>query len=323
VPDLAGITTTSGGQTARFTPPGHQVVRYNRLLPNVGVTYRMNHEDTHQFFFAYATELSAPRTDNLYNGGVTGLGTPAVHYSSFAQVAPETSASYDLGYRFHGDSMHASITIWNTQFKNRIVSTFDPIQGISIDHNIGSVNMAGFDLEGGVDVTDDLNLYATASYEHTRVVNNLALGTTALTTAPAGFVINSGVLFAQTAGKQFVETPNYLGTFRGTYNIYGFRIGLSGKYVGSRFATENNDYKVPSYFTADADITYDFGELGWDGSYLKFNVANIFDKKYFGSVATSRTCFTPTTVTVSGCTSYPLLSVGAPRTFQVTLRTVF
>ncbi len=67
------------------------MVRYNRLLPNAGVTYRLNHQDTHQFFFAYATELSAPRTDNLYNGGVTGFGTPLVHFSSFAQVSPETS----------------------------------------------------------------------------------------------------------------------------------------------------------------------------------------------------------------------------------------
>jgi hypothetical protein len=41
-------------------------------------------------------------------------------------------------------------------------------------------------------------------------------------------------------------------------------------------------------------------------------------------VGTSRSCFTPITgQTVSGCTSYPLLSVGAPRTFEVTLRTVF
>jgi iron complex outermembrane receptor protein len=102
--------------------------------------------------------------------------------------------------------------------------------------------------------------------------------------------------------------------------MWGFRVGVDAKYVGSRFATDVNDYKVPSYFTADADVTYDLGELGWDNSYLKFNVWNLFDEKYFGSVGTSRTCFTPVAPTVSGCTSYPLLSVGAPRTFQVTLR---
>lgn len=300
---FAGLPATAG-----FTPPAHKVVRYNRLLPNVGVTYRLNHQDTHQFFFAYATELSAPRTDNLYNGGVTGFGTPAVHYSPFAVVAPETSTSYDLGYRYHGDSEHLSVTLWNSQFRNRIVSTFDPAQGISIDHNIGTVNMAGFDVDGGVDLDDAFSIFGTFSYLKTRVVNNLPINATV--TLP-------------TAGKQLVESPNYMSTLRAQYTMWGFRFGLDGKFVGSRYATDVNDYKVPSYYTADADITYDFSELGWDGSYLKFNVSNIFDEKYFGSVATSRTCFTPVAPTTAGCTSYPLLTVGFPRTFQVTLRTVF
>ncbi|HEX4303997.1 MAG TPA: hypothetical protein VHZ78_14465 [Rhizomicrobium sp.] len=34
-------------------------------------------------------------------------------------------------------------------------------------------------------------------------------------------------------------------------------------------------------------------------------------------------CFAPIAPTISGCTSYPLLSVGAPRTFQVELRAVY
>jgi len=322
-PDLPGITTTSNGQTARFTPPGHEVVRYNRLLPNVGLTYRLDHQDTHQFFFAYATELSAPRTDNLYNGGVTGFGTPLVHYSSFAQVAPETSASYDLGYRYHGDSEHISITLWNTQYKNRIVSTFDANQGISIDHNIGPVNMAGVDVEAGADLDDQLSVFGTYSYDHSRVVNDLALGTTALASVPAPYYIQGGVLFAKTSGKQFVETPTHEATMRAQYTAYGFRIGLSGKYVGTRPATENNDFLVPSYFTADADVTYDLGEFGWDNSYIKFNVTNIFDKEYYGSVGTSRSCFTYVAPTVAGCTSAPALVLGSPRTFQVTFRAVY
>src|SRR3569833_3086893 len=76
--DAADGTETFAGlpATAAFTPTATKVVRYNRLLPNVGVTYRLNHQDTHQFFFAYATDLSAPRTDNLYNGGVENFGTP-------------------------------------------------------------------------------------------------------------------------------------------------------------------------------------------------------------------------------------------------------
>ena len=322
VDDIPGGPNTGG---ARFTPPGSEVVRYNRLLPNAGVTYRLNHQDTHQFFFAYATELSAPRTDNLYNGGVTGFGTPAIHYSSFATVSPETSTSYDLGYRYHGDSEHISVTLWNTQYKHRIVSTFDANQGISIDHDIGPVNMSGIDVEGGVDVDDSLSIMGTYSYDHSRVVNDLALGASALSGAglPAGYYVSGGVLFARTSGKQFVETPTHQGTFRAQYTMWGFRIGVNGKFVGKRPATENNDFYVPSYFTADADVTYDLGELGWEGSYIKFNASNLFDKQYYGSVGTSRSCFTYTAPTVPGCTSAPALVLGAPQTFMVTFRAVY
>ena len=63
-----------------------------------------------------------------------------------------------------------------------------------------------------------------------------------------------------------------MSTVRAQYSIWGFRIGLDGKFVGSRYATDVNDYKVPSYLTADADVTYDLGEIGWDSSYIKFNV---------------------------------------------------
>jgi iron complex outermembrane receptor protein len=124
------------------------------------------------------------------------------------------------------------------------------------------------------------------------------------------------------AGKEVLETPNWTEATRIQYSIYGFRLGMSGKYVGRRFATDTNDYRISPYFTVNADAAYDLGELGLENSYLKFNVTNLFDKHYFSSVGTSRNCFTPFAASViAGCTSYPLLSVGAPRTFQIELRT--
>jgi iron complex outermembrane recepter protein len=334
--DLAGNTCSGHPCFATFTAPGHETVRYNRVLPNFGLTYQP-WGPSNQFYFSYATELSAPKTDDLYIGGLTGLATPAVHYSTFAgQVSPETSVSYDLGYRYHGDDAHLGFVVWNSQFHNRIVSTFDPDEGISVDHNIGTVNFWGMDFDAGYDVDENLSLFGTATYEKSRVVNNEALSSSAaMPTIPASVaqyfavgpkdpVTNLYTLYAATAGKQLVETPEFMTTTRAQYSMFGFRIGVEGKFVGSRYATDNNDYKVPSYFTADADVTYDLGQLGWDSSYLKFNVNNIFDEKYFGSVGTSKACLTPISgQTVSGCTSLPLLSVGAPRTLEITLRSVF
>jgi iron complex outermembrane receptor protein len=323
-----GLVQFAGaGATAFFTAPGTETVNYSRTLPNAGIAW-LPWGPAHQFFATYAQGISVPRTDNLYNGGTNG--DPACHvaappapapckYTTFENdVRPETTATYDIGYRFTGDWLTASITAWNTQYRNRVVTTFDPDQGISVDHNIGTVNMDGVDVEGTISPMDGLDIYQSVSYLHSRV-------------APGPFAIlvpgTNPLVTVSIAGKEVLETPNWTESTRLQYKIAGFRIGLGGKFVGRRFATDNNDFRLDPYFTANADVTYDLGELGWDNSYLKFNVSNLFDTPYFSSVGTSKNCFTPYAASQNGghavtvgCTAYPLLSVGAPRTLQIELR---
>jgi len=304
-----------------YVPPAQKTVNFNRILPNLGFTFSP-FGPMHQFYADYAAGLAAPRTDNLYNGGnngncVTATGAssptaPGCVYSSFSTVNPETSANYDIGYRFVSDMVTASITAYNTQFKNRIVTSFDQDQGISIDRNIGSVNVDGVDAEANVALTSDLSVYTSTSYTHSRV----SAGPQAI------ILVGAGGAPINLAGKTLVETPDWTISQRYEYKLGGLTLGFGGKYVGSRFATDNNDYKVPSYFTADADISYDLGRIGWDGSYLKVNGYNLFNEKYLGSIS-SKPCFIPTLASTSSCGSLPTFVVGSPQTFQVTLRSVF
>lgn len=303
-----------------YVPPAQKTVNFNRILPNLGFTFSP-FGPMHQFYADYAAGLAAPRTDNLYNGGNNGLcvtggvstpTAPGCVYSSFSTVNPETSANYDIGYRFVSDMVTASITAYNTQFKNRIVTSFDQAQGISIDRNIGSVNVDGVDAEANVALTSDLSVYTSASYTHSRVSGG----------PQAIILVGAGGAPINLAGKTLVETPDWTLSQRYEYKLGGLTVGFGGKYVGSRFATDNNDYKVPSYFTADADITYDLGRIGWDGSYVKVNGYNLFNEKYLGSIS-SKPCFIPTLASTSACGSLPSFVVGSPQTFQVTLRSVF
>ena len=298
--------------TALFTAPGQEVVRYSRILPNFGLSYTMG---ASQFFASYAAGLSAPRTDSLYNGGNNGkcqtAGTAGCVYSTFEQIAPETTNSVTAGYRYTSDIVDAELIGYNTQFKNRIVTTFDALQGISVDHNIGSVNMDGVDATLTVRPMDGLSIFSSVSYEHTRV----SAGPLSTVNLNAG-----GTVSVSIAGKEVVETPDWQFSQRYQYKIDNFIIGVGGKFVGRRFATDTNDYKVPSYVTMNLDATYKLADFGWPESYIKFNAENLFNEKYFGSIQTTRTCFTPFAPTTSGCTSYPALVVGFPATFEVTLR---
>jgi len=302
-----------------YVPPAQKTVNFNRILPNVGFTFSPFGAQ-HQFFVDYAAGLAAPRTDNLYNGGNNGLcvtngvsnpNAPGCVYSSFSRVNPETSANYDIGYRYTSDMVTASLTAYNTQFKNRIVTSFDQEQGISIDRNIGSVNVDGVDAEANILFTPDLSVYTSASYTKSRV----SAGPLAI------ILVGSGGAPINLAGKTLVETPDWTISQRYEYKIAGWTFGFGGKWVGSRFATDNNDYKVPAYVTADADITFDLERIGWTGSYLKLNGYNLFNEKYLGSIS-SKPCFIPTLPSSSACGSLPSFVVGSPQTFQVTLRSV-
>jgi iron complex outermembrane receptor protein len=302
-----------------YVPPSQETVNFNRVLPNAGITFSP-FGPMHQFFMDYAEGLAAPRTDNLYNGGNNGLcvtngasnpNAPGCIYSSFSKVNPETSTNYDIGYRFTSDSVQASINLYNTQFKNRIVTSFDQEQGISIDRNIGSVNVAGVDAEANVQLMPELSVYTSASYTHSRVSGGpLAI-----------ILVGAGGAPINLAGKTLVETPDWTLSQRYEYKWRGLTVGLGGKFTGSRFATDNNDFKTPSYFLADGDITYDLGEIGWTGSYLKVNGFNLFNEKYLGSIS-SKPCFIPNLASTSACGSLPTFVVGSPQTFQITLRTV-
>jgi iron complex outermembrane receptor protein len=311
--------------TSLFTAPASTTVSYTRFLPNVGLSYKVT--DEVMVYGAWAGSLSAPRTDNLYNGGNNGLcSQPGVgvtlttalqtgcRFSSFnTSVKLETSYNYAVGVRYNTDLLNLTLDFWNNQFKNRIVSTFDQEQGITLDRSIGNVNTDGVDFEAGLFPFAGFSSYSSVSFYHSRVSDTPAARICANAACAASTLINL-------VGKEQAETPNWTLSQRFQYKIAGFNLGIGGKYVGRRYADDRNDIRFPSYVTVDADITYDLGELGWKGSFIKFNASNLFDEKYLGSISSQR-CFSPTGGT--GCTSYPLASVGSPQTFSVTLRSVF
>lgn len=277
----AGTYVQFAGGTAYFDAPYHATKDYNRILPNVGVSYKP-WGDEHQFYLAYAQTLSSPITDDLY-------ATPRI------VVAPETATAYDAGYRYTGDNgLLAQVDVWHSIFYNHIVSSYNEADNYTLDTNVGPVLLTGVDVSVGANVMDNLSLYGTASWETSELKDNL---------------VTSATTTILTAGKQLVETPDWMFSTRAQYNIAGFVVGLQGKYTGRRFSTDLNDEQTGSYIVVDSDISYDLGQFGWDGAELKFNVTNLFDRRYLGSISSTNTA-----------AGVPYYYEGAPRTFEGTLK---
>jgi iron complex outermembrane receptor protein len=196
------------------------------------------------------------------------------------------------------------VVLWNSQVKNRIVSSFDQETNAYFDHNVPGVNFWGVDLEGNWFVTDALSLYGNVGYDRARIISNIPVGGGA----------------AATYNKQLSEVPKWTMSGRAQYKIFDdLSVGAGIRYVGRRNQTEDNNAWVPDYYTVNADITYKLDLFGLKNSNIRFNADNLFNKHYFSSLGT-QTCWTPYAGQVlNGCTSVPFASLGAPQTFQVTL----
>jgi len=277
-----GFVRFAGRGTTDYAPPFKATVNYDDVLPNVGITYRP--AEGHQVYFSYAEGLSAPQTEDLYGG---------VLVSQLDNVQPETSKSYDLGYRYSDGRLLASAGLWYSQSQNRIVRSLDPIENVTLARNIGDADLWGADLALGFQVSEALSLYGSIAYANSELQQNLP---------------------GQTVGRglQIVEQPDLSYSMRAEYESGAVTFGLQARHVGDRYANDFNTEVAPDYTVFDADFRYDFGDsLRNKRTYLQLNIMNVFDEDYLGNISSAQN---------NSAASYQL---GVPQTVVLSLRAEF
>lgn len=273
----------------QYIAPYEDELKFDDVLPNIGLTYRIT--DAQMIYASFAENLSAPRTDNLY--GVRRLAD-----GSIGRAIPEseTTTAFDLGWRYNSPDILASAAAYMIDYDNRIVSSFDPDLGFSVDRNVGKVEIMGIDLQAGFRPVDMLTLSGSVSYNDSELQEDVPL---------------SGTVVSPTKGKQLVETPEWTYALRADFSVGAFQAGIQGKYVDERPSTDTNDEWAPSYTVVDLDASYTF-ELGSTQLMAKVNVVNLLDEEYFGSISSG-----------TGGTSVGFYSIGAPRTVILSLGASF
>jgi iron complex outermembrane receptor protein len=262
---------------------------YDDVLPNAGVTWRF--APSQQVYASYSENLSAPRTDDLYDR------IPA-------SPEPETSRNYDLGYRFQSGRLVASAAVFYSDFNNFIARAFTEGTGdngvpvgetIATSINAGKVERYGFDGSIGFLITPELSIYGTISNVESETKDAIP-GT-------------SGTATPIAAGAQLFEIPEWQYGARVEYTRGRATIGLQAKWVDERFTNLTNTEKTPAYTVADLDLRYDLGFIN-EGMYWQFNVDNLFDEDYLGDISTD-------------LTGARTAKLGSPRSFVSTLRMTF
>jgi iron complex outermembrane receptor protein len=267
---------------------------YNETLPSLGATYQLSAK---QSVFANVTKnFRAPANYTLYESG------------NAQNMLPETAVNIDTGYRFQGDMLTSSATVFLTDFKNRQASTKDA-SGQSVTYNVGDVRDYGIELEAGTRPVNGFSAYGSLTYTNSVMLSDF---TTYVSGAP---------VVLPTTGKTFVNTPTWLAGIGLSYTKGGFFTDFKTRYTGMRYSTLMNDQQIPGYVTADLSLGYHFKNSGFmKNPMLRVNVANLFDKHYLNSIESTTT----NAVTYSTLTgTQPTYMQGAPRFASVTFSAEF
>jgi iron complex outermembrane receptor protein len=318
-----------------WQPAQKRTYKYNKVLPSVGLNYKVTPEAS--IFWNYSKGLSVPGTDSLYNAFFFPVGTNG------ANPDPETTDSFDLGGRYSSRTFQAQVSLWYTNYENRLASSYDAELNASVYRNLGKVEKYGIDGSVSWSPIEYFNLYVFGSYLKSKIKDDLQIGVCPAT----GFALIPGCtaanapLFAPTAGKRESGAPVYTLGARGEVNFEGVTLGIQAKRTGRRYIYDTNvpTYRniagaltpqqiysaaAPSYTLVDLDARFSLARWGAEGTYFQLNVSNLFDKFYVGGFGGNLN----QSITLSGANagvygSPGFVQIGSPRAVSGSLHVSF
>lgn len=244
---------------------------------------------------------------------------------------PIQSENFDLGVRYSTDRLAFSLQAYSVDLKNNIgivpndPSVTDPDEIVRGNVATRAANIAG-QRTRGIEATalgdlGPVDFYTSYSYQDARH-DELPAGSAARAELAAVGVI---------AGSRVRNVPRHSAYGEiGVKPVAGARLQANLRYVGDRVGghllaattfREVGIEEIPGYVVASAGASYTLRDAGPFGELtLQFNVDNVFDKTYIGSVSSSTATQPEFSLPAVTLDRYFL---GAPRTYTLSLRARF
>jgi len=258
------------------------------FLPKVGLTYKLS--DAGQVFTGYSENFSQ-LPDSIF--------TQATFNTA---LKPETSTNIDVGYRYDDGSTSFSASYYNIDYKNKLetltVALGNRFFGNTTQlSNVGGVKTQGIELSAGQQLNDYFNIYGTVTENSSKYKQDIQT--------------------LKIKGNQVIGQPKTMATAELNYTNAAYNAGITGKYVGKRFASRDNTESVSAYTTADLHVGYNSKKsIGFlENMTVSANVNNVFDTSYLSTILGSNQGLN----NGGGATYY----VGTPRNFSLMVSGTF
>lgn len=283
--------------------PGYtfgEITSKDAFLPQVGFAWRLNR--AHEVFGSAGESLAAFPSQS---GGVNANGSQAAIDDAVAKIKPETSRTFELGWRWRGGRYEALAAAYYVHFDNRLAVFYASDSPIlvsdAIYRNVGSVLTKGVEATFRAGFTRALSGSVSLSYNASRYQDDV--------------LRDDGSLEIATRGKTVAGAPESLAKAELSYDD-GARFGhLSYNFSGRWYYTYENDNPVDAVSLVDLDLGYRFTGGLAKGAEISLFVSNLFDQRYISSWSTL--------VDRDPAGDQQVLFTGAPRQWYVTLRKKF
>lgn len=181
---------------------------------------------------------------------------------------PEEGVQYEAGIKYAPTFIDGLLTLSVFDLTRRNVLTAFPNDPFT-KYQTGEVRSRGVELEGKVNVTEDLKLTAALTAYDIDITKD-----------------NDPDLIGKTPFivPEVMASASVDYTFRGDW-YDGISVGAGVRYVGSSWADNENTLKVPAATLVDAKVGYERDNWGVD-----LNVTNLFDEDHVSSCQGSNVC---------------------------------
>lgn len=293
-----------------------QQITTRKWLPQFSASYKL--DDHSQIYGTINTNFRTPMATSLINFYSNSTGAQT---QTSGSTKPETSLSEEIGYRYNGSVITASISGFHYYFKNRQISLNTIVNGTQLAEslNAGSQESWGFDAQIGTSpIIYHLRPYATFEYLDAKIKSNLPV-----TSTLGGVAIND---FLATNGKTQVASPHVQAGFGLDYDDKKLFVNVQAKYIAKQYSSFMDDETIPAYVSTHASIGYRLPAYGLlKAPEIQLNVQNLFNGVARTGVSSYKTNAIATTGLNGGTVvaSAPTYYLMPARTFAVTLSTAF
>jgi iron complex outermembrane receptor protein len=278
--DVTGTETTGANR------PSGTITSKKSILPQLSMVYKL--DDSNELFAGAAQNMRAIYTQPF---GTTKAGFAAIQ----GNLKPETSITYEGGWRFRSNELDGVLSLYHVEFKDRLLSISSGpgiVGSPSVLANVGRVESNGMDLGLNWKFASSWSWFNSLSFNSTKYKDNYLDGTTV----------------REVSGKQVVGVPERMFKTEVAYDNGAWFARLGGDYTSKRYYTYSNDNSVDGRWLWNLGAGYRVKHVGFFKEVkAQVNINNLLDKEYFATMGTNGYSYSDPTGT--GQT----LQAGAPR----------